>query len=150
MMTKILLGSRNNFSLKTNRWIYIIGGLIYALLGIMMVLDDGFSLLAISWIIMGVIGVVYSILALSGKSKYAPKFEADQERLSFKTGVFSSTINFQWKDIQMIKFGHYTIEIVSKNQSKNFTYETNPDVSVSIKQTIRKYAQSKDIEIIGG
>ena len=150
MNKTILIGNNNNFSLKTNRWIFGILGLIYLTLGGFKFYSSGISIASVGWFTAGGCIFVYGLMAFSKSSQFALRINITEEVIEIKDKYFKSSTVLNWMDILSIEFDKYEISFVQKSKTKTFSYESNPDVSIEIKSIIREIAEKKGVAIKGG
>ena len=150
----ILLGMNNKFSLKTNLWGHSLLGILFVIQGVYHIESNivfPFGLMiGVILIPGGIVYSIYGLLSFNKSSKYAPGFSISEDELCFKKNLFKPAQRITWGHIKKIEMAAYLL-IVSTEQSEIVMhYSSNPEVSLEIKSTIRKMAESKGIEVIGG
>ncbi len=101
-------------------------------------------------VIFGVFYFFYGILRYSTKSKFSPKVKIDDQTIELKDGMWKPARILKWSDVSSITFQSYELNFRLQDSVYKFTYDTNPENSREIKQTIRKLAERKNIEVTGG
>ena len=158
MNNTILIGTNNNFSIKTNRWLFPITGLIFLTSGGTRLIynfnasNDAVIGLIIG-ILMSVIGVyycIYGLTAFSTNSRLALRIKITDEFIEIKDRFLKPPIQLIWTDLKSIEFGQYKINFKMEGSNKALSYKSNVDVSIKIKQAIREMADKKKIEVVGG
>lgn len=151
----ILLGIKNNFSLKTNKILQTVIGITFLLQGIYFSFLSDFleplnMILGILMIGFGIFSLLYSYYGFSEDSKYAPRFEVNEKELIIKLGLFKASTVFTWKDITQVDLGNFSIGISTSRGREYFNYSTQAETSKSIKSAVREMAESKGIQVLNG
>jgi hypothetical protein len=89
----------------------------------------------------------YSATGFSKTSKHSAKVKFSNDYLEFKTGFFSETIRYDWRNIKSIKLSSYRLIFQMKNSEKNIGYETTATTSKEIKRAVMEFAKAKEIPV---
>lgn len=149
MKKTILIGATNSISNKASKWLTSIIGIFYLGLGGMKIIEQGLSYEAIGWLVIGVCFIAYSLIIYSS-TPFTPKIQVSDIEITVKNKIFGKAIQILWQDIQSIRFNPYMIVFHLHSKDEVVTYSSNPETSIEIKSAIRKIADSKNIEIVGG
>lgn len=150
----ILIGMNNKFSSRANKGLFVFLGLLFFLQGLM-----GFFREEIAWwrwlfgiimVVGGISYVIYGFLAFSQNSKQAPRIIVDHEFIGLKHSIWKRAIQLSWSEVTSIEFKKFEVVFQGGEASKSFSYASNADVSIEIKQALREVAEEKGIEVIGG
>ncbi len=161
MNKTILIGFDNQYSVNTQKWTYLLLGLLFLVQGILSIkyLDSGTirsglkMLYILNMVFMftgSVLSIIYSITGFSSDSKYAPKIKIDDDHIELKRNIFKPATILNWPDIKRIEFGQYEVNFHLLESEVQFMYKSNRHVSLDIKQAIREAAELKNVEITGG
>lgn len=150
MNKTILLGGPDSyFSSKTLKLFFYSIGLIQLILAGLELYSKSDSFLGLSWLALGVFYFFYGYVIYS-ETPISPKITITDSEVKFKNTVLKNFTKLDWADIALIDFGSFEIEFQLKNGNKKFKYDSNADVSLEIKKSIRQVADEKGIEISGG
>lgn len=154
METLILLGLGNKFTPNTNKWIYILTGILFIINGLFNMNSETLGLIGIGLglvtLFFGLAYTIYGYIAFSKFSKYAPRVLINNDYVELKSNVFKSGKKLVWTDIKKIEFRPYFISFSLSDSTFSFSYITNSDTSMKIKELLRSTGENKNIEIIGG
>ncbi len=154
MNQTILIGDKNNFSMKTNRILWVSSGVLYIALGIFQIYryqNEDLSFLAWSYLIIGgLFLILYGFMGLSEKSKYAPKVLLTDEIIQIKKSFWKPAKQLKWSEISSINYKSYEIDFHLNKETYTFSYHTNAETSIEIKKAIREHSERKNIEVMGG
>ena len=153
MSKTILIGVNNRFSDNANKWVFILLGLLFLTNGIINIYNnfEPFGrIFGVLVIIAGLWYIFYGIFGFTENSKLAPKVKVDESMIELKNSLWKSSTKLDWSELSSIKFGSYEVIFQLKDSSNSFSYNSNADVSITIKQTIRDFAERKNIEVIEG
>lgn len=154
-MTKtILIGMKNRFSAKANKWLFNLTGLLFLINGIFNIYTNSIEpigfILGVLMIIGGLYYLIYGMTAFSKNSKYAQRVNIDNKIIELKNSFFRPATQLKWTDIRAIELGSYVIDFQVEGGRKKFSYQSNADVSIEIKKSIKEFAESKSIRISEG
>lgn len=149
MKKTILLGEKGMISANVSKWLFGILGLLWLILGIIEIYEEGSSIGSIGYLAIAFVFIVYSILVFT-INPLAPKVIITDHEIKIKRKVIGGHINILWNDIKSIEFDQYTIAFHLTEGVKEFTYRTNADISIEIKSSIREIAETKNISVTGG
>ncbi len=137
---------------KKPKMIFVILGLILIIQGVFRLVGSGvFVINLILGIILTLFGtgcLVYALLNYSIKSKKAGRVELSDELFFIKQDFFKKPITIEWKDVQAIDLGDYTLGFKKNNEMYYLKYNTKKDSKEEIKNALRKYAERKDIGLL--
>jgi len=154
MSETIVIGMPNEFSANTNKWLFSITGLFFLINGTMFIYENILKpfgmVLGVLELVGGLYYIFYGLFGFLENSKFAPKLKIDESIIELKNSVWKPSKRLNWSDVSSIKFQSFEVIFQLKNSTSTFSYNSNADVSITIKQTIRKFAERKKIEIIGG
>ncbi len=155
MNKTILLSNGTNYvSAKTNRFMWIIGAVVYIGIGISQIYryeDEKFGFIVWSYLILGGLYLLgYSFLGLSEKSKYAPKVLLNEDYILIKKSFWKPAKQLNWNNISSIKYQSYQIDFRGNKETYTFTYDTSSATSIEIKRAIRELAENKRMQVISG
>lgn len=149
-MTKtILLGTGNNFSNKTSKWLFVILGVLYVVYGYQKMDQVDRLIESRGFMIYGIVFVAYGFIIFSNNA-FSPKVVINEKTIKFKPKFFGAATQIHWIDIRQIEFGSYEITFHLKDGDVRIPYHTNPDISIEIKKAIRPIAHNLSIDVIGG
>lgn len=154
MNKTILIGHNNKFSAYANKWLFI-------LMGILFLVNGGLNisyypqeilrpLFGILTLMSGIFYFFYGLIGFSVNSKYSLKVKVDKSTIELKNSLWKASTKLNWSDISSIQFQPFEVIFGLKDTSNSFSYASNADVSIEIKQTLREFAESRGIEVIGG
>ena len=150
----ILIGMNNKFSAKANKWLFSLTGLLFLVNGSFNLYNSNLEpiglILGVLMIIGGLFYLSYGLFGFSEHSKFAPKVKVDESAIELKNSLWKPSVKLNWSDLSSIKFEPYEVIFDIKDVSNSFSFNTNADVSVEIKQTIREIAERRNIEVVGG
>lgn len=145
----VILGTKNVISNKASKWISIIIGMLYIVLGSLKTYEQGSSFDSLGWLVLGIGLLLYGLLVFAPTS-LTPKMRINNNQVGLKNKIFGKTTDVMWKDVQSIEFGQFMITFKLKDREEVLTYNSNPDASIEIKSSIRELAESKNIQVSGG
>jgi hypothetical protein len=150
----ILIGMNNKFSAKANKWLFLLTALIFFINGGFNIYSNNpepFRLvLGILMLIGGCYYVFYGLFGFAENSRFASKGKVDDSTIELKNSFWKPSTKLKWAQLSSIEYKPYEIIFKSGKSSSSFSYNSNADVSLAIKQTIRDFAERKNIEVIGG
>ena len=150
----ILVGMNNKFSASANKWLFSLTGLLFLISGGFNIYTNNLEpfgfILGILMLIGGCYYVFYGLFGFSENSKFASKVKVDESMIELKNSLWKPSVTLKWADLSSIKFQPYEIIFQLQDSSNSFSYNSNSDISRTIKQTIREFAEQKEIEVIGG
>jgi len=154
MEKTILIGVNNKFSAKANKWIFSLTGLVFLANGAFNIYSYHHKffvlILSVLMLIGGAYYVFYGIFGFLGNSTFALKVRVDESTIELKNNLWKPSTTLMWEDLSSIVFRPYEVIFQIQGSSHSFSYNSNIDVSIAIKQTIREFAERKNIEVIGG
>ncbi len=92
--------------------------------------------------------LVYALLNYSIKSKKAGRVELSDEYFLIKQDFFKKPIAIEWKDVQGLDLGDYTLGFKKNDEMYYLKYNTKKDSKEEIKNALRRYADRKDIGLL--
>ena len=128
-------------------WGTIFLGLTFIANGIYYLDSETFGIFLL---MIGILTIIYSLLAFTKFSKLSPKVKLNDSHLILRSSVIKKPMIFTWAEIRKIRFHSYQIDIILDKETIEFTYRTNSKISVKIKEAIRDIADSKNIETLDG
>jgi hypothetical protein len=150
----ILLGIPSQYSKKAPKISFIIIGLYLLLLGALNFSrpdQNTFDKLSMTAnFIAGFLFIIYGQIAFSRKAKAAPKISINDDIIEYKTSLFKNARHIKWQDVHAIEFSSYRVDFKLANTTETLVYEANADVSIEIKESLREFAEAKNIEVVGG
>ncbi len=126
-------------------WGTIFLGLTFIANGISYLDSETFGIFLL---MIGILAIIYSLLAFTKFSKLSPKVKLNDSHLILRSSVIKKPMIFTWAEIRKIRFHSYQIDIILDKETIEFTYRTNSKISVKIKEAIRDIADSKNIETL--
>ena len=147
MKQTILLGNEGPISVAFTMWGSIFLGLTFIANGIYYLDSETFGIFLL---MIGILTIIYSLLAFTKFSKLSPKVKLNDSHLILRSSVIKKPMIFTWAEISKIRFHSYQIDIILDKETIEFTYRTNSKISVKIKEAIRDIADSKNIETLDG
>lgn len=154
MSKTILIGMNNKFSAKANKWLFSLTGLLFLVNGGFNIYSNNLQpfriILGILMLIGGIYYVFYGLFGFSHNSKLATKVKVNDYMIELKNSLWKPSTTIKWADLSSIKFQSYEIIFQLEGSSNSFSYNANSDVSKTIKQTIREFAERKNIEVVSG
>jgi hypothetical protein len=145
----VILGSKNVISNKASKWISMIIGIMYLVLGSVKTYEQGSSFDSLGWLFLGACFLLYTLLVFSA-TPLTPKMRISDIKIELKNKIFGKTTIVMWTDVQSIEFGQFMITFKLKDRDQVLNYDSNPDASIAIKSLIREIAESKNIQVSGG
>lgn len=154
MSKVILIGVNNKYSASANKYLLSLAGLLFLTNGMFIIYANNLEpfgiILGVLTLIGGLWYIFYGIFGFSENSKFAPKVKVDKSMIELKNSLWKPSTTLKWTDLSWIKFQPYAIIFELQGSSHSFSYNSNSDVSRTIKQTIRKFAEERSIEVTGG
>jgi len=157
MNKTILIGTNNGISSKVNRWLFPLFGGVWLVMGTRLIYKYNAStdtveglIIGSLMLLLGVYYVLYGLTAFSYRSKLALKIIVNNEWVEIKNKFLKLPIKMMWADIRSIEFGQYKIRLQTEDSNKEFRINSDANVSIEVKEAIRKVANEKGIEIVGG
>lgn len=151
MNKTILIGIPNTYTKRVkNKWVLIASGLFFVPAGIYHILlnQSFYIVIGIMWIIVGLYHFFNGILLID--SKFAPKVKVDERMIELKNNLWKPSIKSIWIEMSSIRFNPYEVVFQLEESLISFSYNTDSELSIEIKKTIREIAEYKNIQIIGG
>ena len=145
----VILGSKNVISNKASKWISMIIGIMYLVLGSVKTYEQGSSFDSTGWLFLGACFLLYSLLVFTA-TPLTPKMRITDIQVELKNKIFGKRTKVMWTDVQSIEFGQFMIIFKLKDRDEVFNYSSNTDASIEIKSSIRELADSKNIPVTGG
>lgn len=149
MEKTILLGSTGTMSPKASKYLFIGLGLLYVVLSVPMLLEDGISVLSVMWMLTGLYLMVYAILTFS-VTPITPKVDISEKTISFRKSPFGRSQTIDWSEVKSIALAPYQITFHQAEETITFSYKVNSATSIEIKSSIRAVAENLNIEVTGG
>lgn len=149
MRKTVLFGSSDNISTRAKWLISLFVSVSYLGFGITKLYYDREAYVSYGWILLGIIAFLYGTLMYSN-TPLSPKFQIDDNRLTFKNKIFSKPVLIDWTSIKSIEFKSYAIIFHLDKSIERIAYNSNTTTSIEIKSIIRDIAESKEIEVTGG
>ena len=103
-----------------------------------------FGLIFVIW------GIPYFGKALLIGSKHSPYIGLDNDGITLKNSFFRKSFKIQWSQIQLIEFNPYKLNFRLSDNDISFSYNSNPEESIEIKEAIRETSESMGIKVYGG
>lgn len=154
MSKTIIIGMNNKFSAAANKWLFSLTGLLFFVNGGFNIYANHIEpiglVLGVLMLFGGCYYMFYGLFGFSKNSKFACKVKVDDSTIELKNSFRKPSTKLKWTQLSSIKFQPYEIIFQLGNSSCSFAYNSNSDVSIAIKQTIRDFAEQKNIEVIGG
>ena len=145
----VILGSKNVISNKASKWISMIIGILYLVLGSVKTYEQGSSFDSLGWLVLGACFLLYGLLVFAA-NPLTPKMRISDIQVELKNKIFGKTTMVTWTDVQSIEFGQFMIIFKLKDRVEVLNYSSNADASIEIKSLIREIAESKNILVSGG
>jgi len=143
---KISLLNQYSKRSKTQKYLSIVLGIVYLIVGIIQIVENGFTVFAIFWFILSIAlffsGYFYSVFANS----YYLKF--DDKMITSKDSIFNK-FNVSLENINKIKINPISISLFTKSSGEkkihlqNLTY----DNVLLVKSELQKFAKINGITI---
>jgi len=104
------------------------------------------------YLLQGIALLVYAVILLSPKFRYAPRFEFDQNSILIKNRIFSKVYVIELLAVKAIKYGSYEVTFMDiEGRTVTFPiFSKQAENSIAIKEEITKRAQALEIEVIAG
>lgn len=154
MSKTILIGRKNDYSVRANRWLFSILGFFFVLGGILRVIGKYYGPFEFSFGILqmltGVYAIVFALFVFNKNSRFAPKVTVNDKFIEIKKGILKSPNKIMWSDIRRISYDSFEITFDMGVTTEVFRYETASDISIEIKKAIREVADDMGIEVVGG
>lgn len=137
---------------KRPKMIFVILGLILIIQGVFRLVGSGvFVINLILGIVLSILGigcVVYALLNYSIKSKKASRVELTDELFFIKQDLFKKPVAIEWKDVQAIDLGDFTLGFKKNDEMYYLKYNTKKDSTDQIKNALKRYANKKGIALL--
>lgn len=139
------------FSPKYEKWIFIFNGIINSAIGARTLFHPdstlGWKIVGIALLIGGPFMIVYGVLLFW----LSPKVCMDNQTISIKQRLFASPMRFSWDEIKEITYKPYELEFhLANDAARSVHLNTTAKTSLAIKQTLREFADEKQIAVAGG
>ena len=145
----VILGSKNVISNNASKWISIIIGILYLVLGSVKTYEHGSSFESLGTLALGACFLLYGLLVFAA-TPLTPKMRISDIQVELKNKIFAKTIIVIWTDVQSIEYDQFMIIFKLKDRVEVLNYSSNADASIEIKSLIREIAESKNIPVSGG
>lgn len=153
MKKNIIIGSSNQISPVAAVWIMSLSGLSFMALGLFSILmgpKEFDEITRYGYVIVGALNFGFG-LAHSKISPWAPRVCLDESEIALKNSVLKRAYVQKWDTITRVVFGHRNFLLLLKDEVKyDFSYQSTASTSLNIKTAVRKIAESKGIEVVGG
>jgi hypothetical protein len=154
MKKTILIGMNNKFSANANKWLFSLTGLLFLGNGALSIYSNIFEpiglVIGIFTLFGGLFYSFYGLFGFSENSKFASRVSVDNSTIEIKNSIWKPSFKLNWSDLSSIEFQSYQVTFNSNGAINSFSYRSNADVSKTIKQTIREFAERKNIAVTGG
>jgi len=145
----VILGSKNVISNNVSKWLSLIIGILYLVLGAVKTYEQGSSFDSLGWLFLGACFILYGLLVFTA-TPLTPKMRISDIQVELKNKIFGKRTKVMWADVQSIEFGQFMIIFKLKDRDKELNYRSNKDASIEIKSLIREIAENKNIQVSGG
>lgn len=132
-----------------SKWLFGILGIIHFGYGLVKIYEEGTSISGVSYIIIGLAFLLYSVLIFTN-NPFAPKVIISDAEIKIKRKAFRRPLQILWSNIQSIEFDNYLIVFHLQDRIEKFSFNTNAETSIEIKSSIREIAENNNIQISGG
>lgn len=154
MATIVLLGNKNDFSMRANKTLHLLIGILFILNGSLQVYRTSMGavgyIIGIPTLLMGIFYLWYAFIITSPKSKFAPKVAIDMNSIFLKNRLLGAAKTLLWADVKSITFKQFEIVFVLQKNEHSFSYDASTESSIMIKEALREYSEKKGIEVYGG
>ncbi|MEN8249551.1 MAG: hypothetical protein ABFS32_11510 [Bacteroidota bacterium] len=147
MEKTILIGTNNNFSATTNKWLFSITGIILILLGTRMVWTSDWEIVGIMFIVAGLHQVFFGLMGFSEKSKYALRFKVTDSLIEYRDAFLKPTVQVNWNEIVKIRLDDDKVIFSLTDKNETFKFRSNMNACQEIKEMLKGIAEEKDIPL---
>ena len=154
MEKTILIGMNNRLSVRVTRWLIGLTALLFLSNGILQLYPAPDSradlIFGVLMIVTGIFYGFFGLTAFSKKSGLALKIKVNEKAIELKNSFWKPSTSVNWAEIRSVELGNYEISFELDNLRKVFHYNSNPETSMEIKETIREFAELRNIRVTGG
>ncbi len=141
---------------NTTKWSYIVSGILNLALGISHFLKansltDWESIAGAFVGLTGILVILFGVFSSDPANKLIPKVQVDETGILVKENIHKSERKIDWKNIKEITYKSFELDfLLNDNNKETVNLRTNGEISIEIKKVIRKFADDRQIRIIGG
>jgi len=140
---------------KSTKWIYLFNGIVNSAIGIQQLLtSDSWSWLLLFGLILTVGGplmIIYSLILFSRTSALAPRIQIDETGVLIREDIHRGQKKIEWKNVKEITYRPFELNFhLTDDNTETLSLPTTGEISIDVKKTIREFADSRQINIIGG
>jgi hypothetical protein len=140
---------------KSTKWIYLFNGIVNSIIGIQQLLtSDTWSWLLLFGLILTVGGplmIIYSLILFSRTSVLTPRIQIDETGVLIREDIHRGQKKIEWKDVKEITYRPFELNFhLTDDNTETLSLPTSGEISIDVKKTIREFADSRQINIIGG
>jgi hypothetical protein len=141
---------------KSTKWIFVMNGIIHSGLGLQQLLTaDSWtnwgSLLGLLLLVAGPLLLIYGIILFNRTNKLTPKIQVNDTGILIKEDIHKGQRKIDWRNIKEITYRPFELNFhLTDNNTEIVNLSTNGEISVDVKRTIREFADSRQIKIVGG
>ena len=142
------------FFIAQDKWMMVFGAFIFIFNGVIMATTESAMSFAFNLglfnLIFSISFLLWAILRMSKKSKYAPKIKISDNVIELKSKVLKQAKVIPWNEIKSVNFKGIQISLESSEEQLTFPKTVNLEQTNQIKDLLRKFATSKNIEVTVG
>lgn len=141
---------------KFTKWGFVINGTVNTAIGLNLVLQADtwlhwVTIGGIFLVLAGPILVIYAIILFNPNNKITPKVQLDEKGIYIKQDLHKRALKIDWSNIKEIAYKTFELDFLLNNHNtETVSLQTTAEISIEIKKAIRKLADGKQINIIGG
>lgn len=141
---------------KFTKWAFVFNGTVNTAIGLNLILQADTWLhwtiiLGIVLVLAGPIFIVYAIILFNPNNKITPKVQLDEKGIYIKQDLHKRALKIDWSNIKEIGYKTFELDFLLNNHNtETVPLQTTAEISIEIKKAIRKLADGKQINIIGG
>jgi hypothetical protein len=153
--TIFLTQNPNGFSTNVSKWMYLLFGIFNSVSGIERLTDASLTnwtlFLGILLLSSGLVMFVMGLILFSPTNKFTPRVVIDENEITIRPDLFTSTKLIRWSDIKLIIYKSYVLDFIfNDKENQRVLLPTTAATVVEIKRSLRALADRKLVTVIGG
>lgn len=150
-MKKTIILSDHLLNTKLSKGLLIALAIFTAIRGIEQLVDATRSTGQLALAIFSMMCGVYALgtaFILFGNTRLTPKVEIDDTQICIRESISKPIKRIHWDNIKEIRFGSFELDFnYHNNTGQLITLRTDAQTSISVKKSIREFAEARSIPI---
>ena len=141
---------------KSTRWIFVINGVINSVLGLRLLLTtdswmNWSSILGLLLIVAGPLMLMYGLILFGRNNRLIPQIQVGENEILIKEDIHKIQRRVDWQNIKQITYSPFELIFhLTDNNTETVSLTSNEKISMAVKTTIRRFADGRQIKIVGG